>query len=689
MHDNLIECCLDFETYWDDAYSLSKMSTVEYINDPRFEVQVCSVYIPFMRKSILKLSGEYVTVMFKALKALQRNGKRIRLIGHNLAFDGMICKLVYDVEPDTYFDTSTMCWFTCGNTLKNAKLETLAAHFDLRPPASMIHKVCGLLGLPYNADERKLSAALRATKGLRLEEMPKNLLAALAEYCASDVWLTWELYQILNVAPPMLLAVQDQRLQALIRLPLEIDVALLEELRAQYSEDREDAVMAFGASYYDTYGVNLDVLKTIRSKPKFKALLLNLGVPEDAIPMKPNKKGDGMTEAFAKNDMALDILVEAYPDLHLLSEAVELRLNYNSSMVESKFNSFINAGRIGKWGFHVKPLSAPNTIRHAGGSATGSSPQNLKRASKPSYNADGVPTKTLAKLGLRDAIMSPPGRELVVADLSGIELRTAMWLAQDDPAIAALSDPSRDLYTEDGRVYFDRPDMTKADKELRDAAKVVDLSCQYLVGWRKILHQARVMGVPMTIEMAQAAHKKYRVMHPAVVRLWNLLVRWLQDSTSRRPFEEALYPVVLRNKEILMPSGFVLRYPDLRYDPSTRRYTYWSANRRCRINVHAGMIVENISQHLAGHVFNGHQLKVAERLAPLGGIFVGDVHDEMLFTVPDGAGELALKIMLETMSEPTPWWPELVTFAEGDHGYSLVESPDPALVNRSRYGCLK
>ena len=29
---------LDFETYYADDYSLSKMTTEEYINDPRFEV---------------------------------------------------------------------------------------------------------------------------------------------------------------------------------------------------------------------------------------------------------------------------------------------------------------------------------------------------------------------------------------------------------------------------------------------------------------------------------------------------------------------------------------------------------------------------------------------------------------------------------------------------------------------------
>ena len=29
---------IDFETYYDKEYSLSKMTTEEYINDPRFEV---------------------------------------------------------------------------------------------------------------------------------------------------------------------------------------------------------------------------------------------------------------------------------------------------------------------------------------------------------------------------------------------------------------------------------------------------------------------------------------------------------------------------------------------------------------------------------------------------------------------------------------------------------------------------
>jgi hypothetical protein len=34
---------LDYETYYDSEYSLRKMTPIEYIHDPRFEVIGCAV----------------------------------------------------------------------------------------------------------------------------------------------------------------------------------------------------------------------------------------------------------------------------------------------------------------------------------------------------------------------------------------------------------------------------------------------------------------------------------------------------------------------------------------------------------------------------------------------------------------------------------------------------------------------
>ena len=275
---------------------------------------------------------------------------------------------------------------------------------------------------------------------------------------------------------------------------------------------------------------------------------------------------------------------------------MRLRLTYNSTAVESKLKRFAAAGSTSTrhdWAFHVKPFGARNTARHSGGSATGASPQNMSRAKPALPDDSGTPFRKASDVSVRDTIMAQEGKELCVADLSGIELRTCMWWCEDYTAMAILSDPTRDLYTEDGRVYFNKPDMTKKDKDLRQASKVCALSAQYLVGWRKILHQAKLWGIPMTAETAQQLHKMYRVRHPAVVERWAELEKYMRDLVQGFKFEFPLYPCNMTHRGIEMPNGFLLRYPHIQYDYRERRFSYWNASKRCRVNLHAGMVVEN------------------------------------------------------------------------------------------------
>lgn len=105
----------------------------------------------------------------------------------------------------------------------------------------------------------------------------------------------------------------------------------------------------------------------------------------------------------------------------------------------------------------------------------------------------------------------------------------------------------------------------------------------------------------------------------------------------------------------------------------------------------APQIVHNCSQALAAAVFNDVLERTNERLhSQFEGVqFVGDVHDEMLFSCNEGDGAQVLAIMLEEMARPIPWWEGFVTIGEGDHGFATMERPDGTIDRASRYGCLK
>ena len=44
---------LDFETYWDQDYTLKKMSTSEYVRDPRFRVQMMGIKVGLGKTKIV------------------------------------------------------------------------------------------------------------------------------------------------------------------------------------------------------------------------------------------------------------------------------------------------------------------------------------------------------------------------------------------------------------------------------------------------------------------------------------------------------------------------------------------------------------------------------------------------------------------------------------------------------------
>lgn len=690
-----VKITLDFETYYDTDYSLSKMTTIEYVRDPRYETHMVSwrsrdLGVDRPKRAI---GAESVRAFVAMMQKLQSLGIGVRIVGHNLAFDALVLRERFGFETPYYFDTSLLPVLVFGNKLRDMKLETLAGMLKLETDAALKGEAQAALGLSdWEMDGKKLSAVLAQVKGKRLDEIPPNLLQAYAAYCDVDVLLTDGVHDaVSSLINDHALYVQDMHLHALVTMPLRVDVPLLHSMRDDYVDTRDAEVTAFGESC----GVPFDGMKTIRSKDKFAKLLMDMGVPDSALPRKPNKKGEQIY-AFAANDLALDVLPEQFPEIELLSEAVRLRLNYNSTAVESKLKRFAAAGATSPthdWAFHVKPFGARNTARHSGGSATGASPQNMSRAKKIKKHdyIDGVPHRRAADVSVRDTVMAAEGKELCVADLSGIELRTCMWWCNDLEAIAILSDQSRDLYTEDGRVFFDKPDMTKDDEDLRQAAKITCLAAQYLTGWRKILHQAKLWKVPMTAEQAQTLHAMYRVRHTAVVERWGDLEQYMRNLAQGLEFEHEFYPCNLTGEGIEMPNGFWLRYPDIRYDYRERRFDYWNAAKRCRINLHAGMIMEQVCQSSATAVFNDVLERTNERLhQQFAGVqFVGDVHDEMLFSCNAGDGARVLEIMLEEMARPVPWWNGLVTFGEGDHGFAKLERPDGTTDRASRYGCLK
>lgn len=325
------------------------------------------------------------------------------------------------------------------------------------------------------------------------------------------------------------------------------------------------------------------------------------------------------------------------------------------------------------------------TIQFCGASRTGRDagriyqPQNLARPTmKPAAIEAGVMSMKadcedliddnvveLCTNAVRGCLIAPPGRKLVVADLSNIEGRVLAWLAGEDWKVQAFKDydagKGHDLYKiTAGRILDkDAGDITKDERQMQ--GKVPELAG----GYGGSLGAYRKMGGPVFNAMEDDAImdivKAWRKQHPETTAYWYAVEQAVRDAI-RSPDEAT----VLRNLQfdmkdgwlrIKLPSGRYLSYPKARIDDG--QIMYDGVNQFTRkweaIETYYGKLVENIVQSVARDIFMGGMQRAEEA----GYEVVLRVHDELVCEVPDTpeynvAGLVACMVRGESWSTGLP-----------------------------------
>ena len=85
---------IDFETYYDQEYSLSKLTTEEYVRDTRFEV--IGVAIKVNNEAVEWASG---TNKQMAAYLNEFDWSNSMVLAHNTMFDGAILSWRYGIKP--------------------------------------------------------------------------------------------------------------------------------------------------------------------------------------------------------------------------------------------------------------------------------------------------------------------------------------------------------------------------------------------------------------------------------------------------------------------------------------------------------------------------------------------------------------------------------------------------------------
>lgn len=631
---------IDFETFWDTDHTLSKMPPTEYVMSPKTEIISMSI----------KVKGYPTDVFFgedkirKALEALDWSDKMA--IGHNMSgFDSMILAWRFGIKPRMWGCTAAMA-------------------------RSKYAKTCGV-SLGKLVEELQVgvkdNSVLMQTKGRYLKDFTPDEIKRMSEYNKADTEQCAALFKKLAVGfPTQELVLIHLTTQMLVNPRFELDTAMVEAALSMERDQKRKSLLDLAKmlrldsdtppefDWSDEDEVAEFVRSEMASAARFAKLLESCGVE---VPMKESPTNPGrMVPALAKTDEEFLKLQDSKSPL--IAAAARTRLSVKSTLLETRLQAFLRASKACN-GYLPVPL------KYAGADTTGRwsgeqyNPQNLPRI---------VPSKPKASDALRNSLKAPKGHQVIVADLSGIELRVNMFLWKVPYAMELFkaSPDKADLYR-----YFAAHDLysipeDEVTKEQRQVGKVAHLGLGFGAGGATFQKVARLMGgIDMELEEATNVVNTYRAAHPEIAGGWRLFHEALPyiSNGSEHPIDEWGMCVTEKNA-VRLPSGRRIYYPELRKERDTKGKTeWWYGQGRHKARIYAGKGVENLVQALARDVIADHcvQFYKDTKLEPS-----LMVHDELVYIVPDSEAQPMLDHLQGIMRTPPKWWPELVTWSEGD-----------------------
>jgi DNA polymerase len=625
---------VDLETYWAVGHSLTKMSPIAYCMHEDTEIISCA--FKFGDDPTVVVFGEQAVIDY----CNRVDWSQYWVVGHNLSgFDSMILAWRLGVKPKLW-----------GCTL------AMARPIHAKDVGLSLAKLVTHYGLGY-----KDQTVLHNTKGRRLADFTDEEIAEMRIYNAADVD---QCYGLLRKLIPQTrkdeVKLIDMTIRMLIEPQFESDATLLVNTLTDEGI-RKKAMLVEAARHMDVYDFAMDddeaagaALKVLSSANKFAAFLQTIGVD---VPTKISNTTGKEIPALAKTDEAFLALQEH--DNPLVAVAAASRLDAKSTILQTRIQAFMdasNAHPTKKVPIPLKYYGADTTGRWSG---WGYNPQNLPRINP--YN----PKPSDA---LRKSLIAPAGYKVVVADLSGIELRVNHFLWQVPSSMAMYkADPEKaDLYKDFASKLYEIP-YDEVTKVQRQVGKVAHLGLGFGAGYITFQKVAKLMGgVDITEKESSDIVDRWRGEYGEITSGWRTCHAAL-PTIMRGAEGNAVDPwgmVVPVAEGLKTPKGLI-RYPDLRTeineDDNRKEFVYGHGRNKARI--YAGKIDENIVQHLARCVIADNALAVQE-LTGLNPALM--VHDELVYIVPEDEAECTLDTVQQVMRTPPEWWPELVTWSEGD-----------------------
>jgi DNA polymerase len=575
---------VDFETFYDRTFSLSKMTTEEYIRHDYFETIGVAVKVN---------DGEtqWFSGPEKQTKAFldQFPWDESIAVAHNAMFDMAILNWHFDIRPKRIADTLSMLRAIDGPDAGNSLAKALERYGLGEKGDEVIHAL-GKGRLDFTAEE----------------------LARYGEYCINDVEKTYALFNRIAVGFP---AIEFRLIDLTIRMftepVLELDATILKDHLSEVQHKKNDLL-----------GKALISKDNLMSNGQLADTLREIGIEP---PTKISPATGKETYAFAKNDEDFKALLEH--ENPIVQAIVAARLGVKSTLEETRTERFI---RIADRGTLPIPLRyyAAHTGRWGGDDKVNM--QNLPRKSP-----------------LKKAIRAPEGYSFIDCDSSQIEARTLAWLAGQDDLVEFFDknnaevaagvkkeDMQYDPYKIMASQIYGVP-VEEITDDQRFVGKTTILGCGYGMGAEKFQAQLKTFNVQMELAECKRIISVYRETYPMIPKLWRAAGDALDAMANNQtaPLGRDGVLLVYGAEGIKLPNGLRLQYPNLRWvmqpnGKSEMVYDQKKGRATLTSRIYGGKCVENVCQALARIVIGEQMLMVARRY-------------RVVMTVHDAVGAIA------------------------------------------------
>ena len=492
---------LDFETYYDVQLSLTKMSTVQYVNHPDFKVWGVGIKV---EDGPTEWYNEEETPEILG----QIDWAATAVVCHNTLFDAYILTQYYGYKPAFYYDTAAMSRGLYPNmsaSLANAcKRE-----------------------FPNDETKRKGEELVNA-KGVR--DLDPELDAQIGGYCIQDVDLTYELFKSYSAGyPDKELQIIDLTVRMFVEPKLMLDRGSLIAYKNDITTRTEKAIQ--------DSGVTREVLA---SQVKFKDHLESLGI---TVPTKKSPTTGKQIPAFGKNDSAYIQMCNMYPEHKNIWDAREM---VKSRIEETRAQRFIDSTNPdGTFSIPLRYYAA-HTGRFGGSDKINL--QNLPRGSK-----------------LRTALMAPEGQKLYIADLSNIEARMLAWLAKEHELVNAFATGRDVYCEFATQIYGRTITKADPLERYVGKTAILGLGYGMGADKFQATLKTGSPSVDVGDATAQAIVMQYRGMYPNIPRLWSGMKDSLFQMVNPRGIGLKYGPLTIERHALKLPNGMRLNYPNLYY----------------------------------------------------------------------------------------------------------------------------